>query len=277
MAKTMIESLQDELAAKRRKVEECEEDKSKKMESCDRALAKARADVNAYVAKVAEALGLPNPAAREEKRQETLKLRKQIKDLLATGAKPDEVLSQVGGDREAVRAIVDKLMGGTKDASKPQLRMSPEAGERGYKRDRVLALYLEGKTRTEIAEALDISKDSVNAHITQLRNAGKLPKSEDGAPTASDGQQTSGDEDGGDDGDSLEDLRAEVARQQGGQRSKAARLAVIEHAGHGHAAVVDRMGDGVTQPDVTGHQHKVYRFVVGGTSGHQHGLLAKEP
>lgn len=262
--KTMLETLQQELAEKRQKVKDC-----------DQALAKAKAEVDAYVAKVAEALGLPNPVAREEKRQTTLAARKRVRSLLADGKTTAEIIDIVMAgegaskfDAETIGEMVVKLQKPTGQDATPEsrpLRQAPESGERGYKRERIRQLFLEGKSRVEIAEELGIDKTNVNAHITQLRNSGKLPRPEDVAAAGDD-----------DDGDSIEDLREEVTRQQGGKRSAVARLSMIEQSGHVHVAVVDRMGDGVTQPDETGHQHRVCRFVLSMAAGHQHGLLAKE-
>ena len=163
--------------------------------------------------------------------------------------------------------------------------MPPEDGKKGWKRERVLALHLEGKSKVDIASYMDISPESVSTHLSVLRRQGRLPSR--GTSSSSDDLQhhpaPSGEEssDDDDDGDSVQDLREEVARQQGGDRNKTSRLAVVTHDEHEHVAVVDRMGDGQTTPDPTGHQHKIYRFVVGGALGedsvHRHGLLAKEP
>jgi len=49
-------------------------------------------------------------------------------------------------------------------------------------------------------------------------------------------------------------------------------LATTPVEGHAHRGVTDRMGDGTTEPDATGHQHRVYRFVTSRMAGHAHGV-----
>ena len=277
----VIEDLQAELAARRLVVEQLEETHAERIRQGEEAIAEARRQVDDYVAKIAAALGLPNPAAREAKRQETLRLRKQVQALARRGKEISEIAAELGVESEVVAPIFAKIAdkmrasgsrgrdgagdGGGEDGS--QLRLPPEAGQKGWKR-----------------EALDISKDCVGAHITALRAQGRLEPA--GSSTTPGDPPSSGSEDsqddGADDGDSVQDLREEVTRQQGSSRTKAARLQAAEHDEHAHVAVVDRMGDGVTEPDESGHQHKIYRFVLGGArlegqDVHRHGLLAKEP
>ena len=294
----VIEDLQAELAARRLVVEQLEETHAERIRQGEEAIAEARRQVDDYVAKIAESLGLPNPAAREAKRQETLRLRKQVQALARRGKEISEIAAELGVESEVVAPIYAKIAdkmrasgsrgrdgagdSGGEDGS--QLRLPPEAGQKGWKRERVRVLHWEGKTRGEIAKALDISKECVGAHITALRVQGRLEPA--GSSTTLGDPPSSGSEDsqddGADDGDSVQDLREEVTRQQGSSRTKAARLQAAEHDEHAHVAAVDRMGDGVTVPDESGHQHKIYRFVLGGARSegqdvHRHGLLAKEP
>jgi transposase len=310
MAKKMMSVLEDlrrEMSESKKRVEECEanvarvrEEAKKKMEKACMAaeleLARAKKANDELVSRIAAELGLPDPAARERKRVEKLrhnKLRKKVAELLEEGKDEHAIHAELGLDRTAeqldlVRSLISEVKAGDaaeSEGGKPP-RLPPEAGQRGWKRERVRVLHLEGKSRVEIADELDISKMSVNAHINALVRTGRLSSGEPPKVPAEPAKKVelarkSGE--GADDsveGDSLQDLRDEAARQQGGNRSKAVRLATTMHsdedADHDHAAVVDRMGDGVTVPDDTEHQHKVYRFVVGGAAGHRHGLLAEE-
>jgi DNA-binding CsgD family transcriptional regulator len=289
---TMLEGLQAELATRREKVAACKAKLDEAVERASLELNKAIADVDQYVAKIAETLGLPNPTVLEAKRQETLLLRKQVKGLYKEGKTTVEIAAALGIGVEVVDPIYNKISSSyskkdeiASSASEPSpadkpLRMPPGAGQKGWKQARVLALYLDGKTKGEIADELDISKESVSTHLSVLRRLGKLPSAgEESGPKSLGGEPAGGFEPDDDlnDGDSLSDLREEVARQQEGQRGKAVRFATAIHDDHDHVAKVDRLGDGQTEPDVTGHQHKIYRFAVGNTAGHDHGLLAKEP
>lgn len=293
-----IEGLQEELGKRQERVEACKKKHEEVVARCQRELEQAQAEVSQYVGMIAEALGLPNPAVREAKRMETLRLRKLVKKLHATGQEAAEIAAKIGAPLEDVISIVDKIVakqggGDEGDSGQPEeesgkkplpgkpLRLPPEAGQKGWKRERVRTLYLEGKVIGEVADAMDISKESVYTHINILRRLGRLPAKENGTPTAP-GAPRSPEADDGDDesGDSIADLREELARQQGGNRNAAGRMPTTlgGEPPHDHVAVVDRMGDGQTAPDETEHNHKVYRFVVGRNAGHGHGgLLAKTP
>lgn len=281
MAKSMISDLQAELAQKRKRVEECEaalatertaaeEYVKKKIGKAEAELDEAKRDVEAFVATIAQALGLPNPtAAREAK----IRL-KRVRELVADGKAEAEIAAELGVTLAIVAADVARLTprrGEGGDATEP------EEGQRGWKRDQVRRLALEGKSNSEIAQMLGIPATSVNAHRNQLRMQGKLPAPESHVDhddeiaehhlppkTRTPPQSVTG--------DILEVLRAEVVRQQGTQRAKAVKLIAAHHEGHTHRVLVDRMGDGCTQADDTGHIHRVYRFVVTMGSKHQHGL-----
>lgn len=304
--KTMsaIESLQAELAERRARVEVCQRRHDEVVERSRRELEAARAGVDEYVAKIAEALGLPNPAHKLAKRLAAMRQNKKIRKLAAAGRSKPEIAADLGVGVQVVEDVLGKgeddddegdgegnLGSGETGAANPpggrSLRLPPESNKKGWKRERVRALFLEGKVPSEIADDMDISADSVRTHIAMLRRDGRLPLAGGAsapAPRAeAPGEPESGGEDEGGDGDGVDDLREEAARQQGGRRSRQVRLATTaeqargEEDDHEHVAAVDRMGDGVTVPDDTGHQHQIHRFVVGGAAGHRHGLLAKEP
>jgi len=76
----------------------------------------------------------------------------------------------------------------------------------------------------------------------------------------------------GDGGSALDKLRGEVMRQQAGVRSKPVHLNTAITRSHVHRVIVDRMGDGSTQPDESKHVHRIYRFVMSQADGHSHGI-----
>ena len=282
MSKSLISGLQDALKEKRKKVERCEE-----------ALATARADVESYVAKISEALGIkkskkPGPKPREES---------------PGSAIPGSATRASGPPGSATRASGPP--GSATRVSDP-----PGSATRSFKRSEVLRLFLDGRSRTEISDELRVSMASVYQHLSQLRKEGRLlsvehepeghePEGQDpeGHNPESNGLETptlsssnaqeaaaligvqhgDGDDDsdgrGRGGGDSILALRAEVALQQAGVRSAPAHFVTTAVNGHFHKVVVDRMGDGSTQPDSTGHGHRFYRFVSSQTNKHVHDLL----
>jgi DNA-binding NarL/FixJ family response regulator len=160
--------------------------------------------------------------------------------------------------------------------SRPELplRLPPQLTTPAGKRQRVVELVKAGKNAKQIAEEMDISVGSVYTHICDARKAGELPPVGTAlapAPTSEPSTAEGDDWDGGE-GDSVEILRAELQRQQGGQKSMRVYFTTTVVDGHRHRAVVDRMGDGITEPDGTGHQHRVFRFVMGRMAKHGHGL-----
>jgi len=293
MDKSMIADLQAELAQKRKRVEECEaalesertaaeEYVKNKIGKAEAALGKAKREAESFVATVAQALGLPNPtAAREAKIR-----RKRVRELVAEGKTETEIAAELGVPLDTVTADVARLSQREKGNAEGDDGAELEEGQRGWKRDQVRRLMLEGKSQPEIAEKLGIPRTSVNAHVTQLRLKGKLP------PAGAESRRGEHDDDADEEeepvvhrsppstsavpasvvGHSVEALRNEATRQQAGQRAKAVKLIAGVHNGHTHRVLVDRMGDGCTQSDDTGHVHKVYRFVVAVGAGHQHGL-----
>jgi DNA-binding transcriptional ArsR family regulator len=140
----------------------------------------------------------------------------------------------------------------------------------------VRLLYLDGKTIGEMVEELDTTRQAIYQHLCVLRKAGLIePREKHDAPAAAAPASTGDDDDAedGEDGDALDKLRGEVMRQQGGVRSKAVHLVTAETHHHTHRVLVDRMGDGSTQPDETKHQHRIFRFVPSQADKHSHGLL----
>lgn len=259
MSKSLISGLQD-----------AHKEKLKKIERCEEALAAARADAANYVAKISEALGLKTSKKPGPKKSQTI---------------PLGVHEPKGHEPEGNLKVIDE----------------------------VLRLFKDGTSRSEIADELGISMASVYQHLSSLRKDGRLPpagKEVEGhgpeghgpkTPTPSEQEMSEGrtadlndaaaegdavvtakddeDDDAGDGydgsggGDSILALRAEVALQQAGVRSVAVHFATTPMNGHAHKVIVDRMGDGSTQPDSTGHGHRFYRFVSSQTNKHGHDLL----
>jgi hypothetical protein len=311
----VIGDLHAEIKRREARVAEAEVEMELVMQRAQGRLEAARADLREYQGKIAEALGLPNPHAREAARLATLERKRRVRELLDAGETEEEICAALSIEPSEARAIVTKIEGqreklvsarrsvparGEDDAGEdvpgeaPAGRMPPGSGKRGWKRQRVLDLYragiAAGKTRKqlceEIAEEIDITPTSVSTHLSVLRASGELDVAEAGVagrPASSDEARGDGDGDGdgdedGDDGDSVDDLKVEVFRQQGGQRGKTVRLptTIAGEDEHEHVACLDRMGDGVTAPDEHGPQHRIYRFVMQAMGGHRHGLLAKE-
>lgn len=71
-------------------------------------------------------------------------------------------------------------------------------------------------------------------------------------------------------GASKEALLAEVTRQQNGIRGKVVILGTTTTKNHRHTIRVDRMGDGQTVVDGSGHVHRCERFVLSAAHGHVH-------
>jgi len=70
-----------------------------------------------------------------------------------------------------------------------------------------------------------------------------------------------------------DELRAEVKRQQGGQKTKRATLTTSTARSHRHTAKVDFFGDGQTDVDASGHVHRVSLFVLSRAQGHSHDFI----
>jgi DNA-binding transcriptional ArsR family regulator len=224
MNKSLIAGLQSELSEKRKKVEKCE-----------KALDCARADVESYVNKIADALGLKKPMKRGPKPKAERAPDEQEPDSRVAPAKPPSALS---------------------------------------KREQVRLLYLDGKTVGEMATELDTTKPAIYQHLHDLRKSGLIePREPATTPNDLPSEEPSEPDDGDEeDGASVADLRDEVARQQAGSRSKPVKIMACASQKHTHLVLVDRMGDGQTQPDETGHFHKIYRFVSSQAKGHSHNL-----
>lgn len=163
------------------------------------------------------------------------------------------------------------------------------------RRGRVAALLREGKSLDEISTTLDVSRRSVGQDVRFLKlrdrvvAAGKKPSSDTPTPAtllASPGKSGEGEEDDDDEDDecgwgclraaSREELEAEVARQQRGDRQVKATLFTTTSRAHGHVAEVDSSGDGRTFPDGTGHAHVVEDLYLRPAQGHQHDLAVPE-
>ena len=264
----MLARLRSILEEKRLKVTHCEEELAKVRADGEAKLDAARAEVAAYLDEVAGILGV--------------KLAKRPGPRSKKSSGDDEAATGSGGDEPAAASTSDKSY------------------ELTSRQAQVLALFRDGKSRAEIADELKMTEKAVYQQVYALRKAGVLPDPAASEPAVESGRgepasageegsargevtsssedarpDDSDDSDDGDDGDSVVALRAEVARQQAGVRSVPVHLRTVRVRGHAHAVVVDRMGDGSTQADDSGHVHRIYRFVLSMADKHSHGLVAR--
>jgi DNA-binding transcriptional ArsR family regulator len=168
--------------------------------------------------------------------------------------------------------------------------------------DGVKRLSIAGKSPDEICELLDVSRASVGQHLGKLRRAGDLPPADATTETEADEQEESEPADAEDaeetteedadeeetDGDTEEptsgspiaELRSEVERQGRQSDNRIGPFMLASTVGgknrHRHRAKVDRMGDGFTLPDDSGHSHRVTKFVVIEAHRHDHGLVCSD-
>jgi DNA-binding CsgD family transcriptional regulator len=176
--------------------------------------------------------------------------------------------------------------------------------------EQVFELTKQGKKANAIAEQLDVSQQTVYVHLASLRRQGRLPAlTRDATPansgatgrsgqatstptpepkeaprasqavppatppepqTPPDGQPTTR-------GSKIEDLRAYAVRQCRVNGTPAGPVTFLVTTGgkpaHVHRAKVNRMGDGKTERDDTGHHHEVSRFVLREAFAHDHALM----
>ena len=123
-----------------------------------------------------------------------------------------------------------------------------------------------------IANRLQTSSEAIYQHLSQIRKKGLLlSKQEPGEETDEPAEETGemshpiGVSEEIADPELVTDLTAlklEVTRQQAGIRGKAVRFDTSMTKSHRHEVRVDRMGDGQTIVDDSGHCHRCYRFVL---------------
>jgi hypothetical protein len=166
----------------------------------------------------------------------------------------------------------------------------PGCASVGTRRDRIVELLGSGKSINEIADELGTRRALIDNDLSVLRRQGKIvdkgKPSEMTSPRDDDAEESDAETDGpevpaetqdaGEKGDSKDALMAEVTRQQGGIRGKVVILGCTVTKKHSHMFRVDRIGNGTTTPDSTGHGHHVYRFEISETDKHRHGLVAKK-
>ena len=183
MGKSTLIEIQTELVEKQKLVEQCkatlesertaaEEYVAKKISKAQDALDEAKRDAEEFVASIAQVLGLLNPAAARQGKKRV----KRVREMLASGKTEEQIAIELGQPIAVIREDVSKLRSRTVGKSSADADKPPEEGQRGWKRDQVRKLTLEGLGREEVAEKLGIDKSSVNAHICQLRARGKLPR-----------------------------------------------------------------------------------------------------
>jgi DNA-binding CsgD family transcriptional regulator len=234
-------------------------------------------------------------STRGDKRELVCKLALAGKDL-------DAIAAAVGISCHCVRMHILALKRqGRLDRTTPNPTRHPAVS----REEQVFALVKQGKKPKEIAEAIDMSLSAVSFHTSTLRKKGRLPPvvrestapaapalvarnaAVPAKPEAREEEQPAAEPMAASEAveelpvSTREALRAEAARQCRANGAPAGpALFMTTLAGkkkHAHRGKVNRMGDGVTEPDESGHQHRVYRFEVQpvdvGDSSHQHFLV----
>ena len=144
------------------------------------------------------------------------------------------------------------------------------------------ALFQEGEALSDIAEKLKLTTLEVKLTVDSLRSHGVLPTEEVAETPIS--QAPSAEPDEEDEAESVEDnsserpatkeqLLAEVAKQQQGTKSRVVVLQTTEVRKHSHKIKVDRLGNGQSIPDSSGHAHRCFRFVLSEAHKHTHDLV----
>lgn len=145
-------------------------------------------------------------------------------------------------------------------------------------RDAVLRLTKEGFAPDQVAETLTVSRGTVGAHIGFLRREGLLAEASrpSPAPLLSVDGDASEPATACEPGDPPDVLRADAVQQCRRNNTPAGPCLFTTTLGgrrkHAHRAKLDRMGEGHTEPDETGHVHRVSKFVVQDYQRHGHGL-----
>jgi hypothetical protein len=254
MARTPFAELQEEIEKRRKAVGQAKEALDQTVERMKAKVVAAQQELDAFIAQVRSALGLKAPAK--------------------PGPKPKAPTKQ---GLDAFIAQVRGTLGpkAPKAADPPPQESSGPPPELS-RAERVRLLYNEGKSVKEMAAALETTNQAIYQHLSTLRSKGLIQPREPASPpqpeTASDGEPAPY---VGAGGMSIPALREEVSRQQNGHRNKAVLLKTTVCQGHQHVVLVDRMGDGQTTPDDSGHSHKIYRFVASQTAGHGHQLCTQ--
>ena len=205
-------------------------------------------------------------------------------------------------DKSAVVEVPASAPPGVRGNCDPRLTHRQE--ETGFQslspqEQRVHEFASRGMKSSDIANRLQISTGTVYTYLSQIRKKGLL---KDDSTAAEEQPPLNADDDdqeaearvepdddadqedaakeesleGGDEATdepsaSRESLQAEVTRQQGGIRGKVVILGTTLVKKHRHTIRVDRMGDGGTASDGSGHVHRCYRFVLSQAHGHSHG------
>jgi len=245
-----------------------------RVDACRAALAAAEADENAFLEEIGVAAGLRTRQSPAIDKVAIEARRKQILSLYEQGRTATEIASELTLNPMLVHADVKVLRERGLIASSKRVAEENESILK-TKKEQVLALYLEGNAITAIAEQLKITRESVDQHLRILRKEGRLPSVSTVQSTSAATDETIDVDDGDEDGASLDDLKAEVLRQQDGKKGKPVFLYTTPTRSHVHEAIVDHFGDGHTTSDASGHVHRVYRFVLSAAHNHRHDLKLK--
>ena len=268
MPNDVLTSLQGEIAHRHEKVE-----------ACRAAYETALAEERSFIKNIANTLKISskgNASCTKERQARVLELIKQNKSREEVATILNVKVTTVDYDFRALRkqgmlpAVGDQVS-------------QPSANEK-----RFMELYLDGTSINEIADELGLSRAAADNTLARIRHKGLVPlvsspdeeardevaeiPHDDVSPVESTNVTDDGAE-SSEKGSSKPELQAEVKRQQGGVSSRCATLPTTTVKKHKHRAKVDRMGDGHTIPDDTGHVHRVYRFVLSVAQNHTHDLV----
>jgi DNA-binding NarL/FixJ family response regulator len=273
----LIVHLKAALEAKREHVRECEAD-----------LAAARADCESFATQIASELGIaPKPENRNDVLVKAKQRREQVLVLYQEGKTVNQIAETLGWTRDYIDKDLMRLRKkGRLNKTVFTGTSSPETKE-PVKASRP-TIGIESLTRMEkqvyefarwdmkasaIANRLQTSSEAIYQHLSQIRKKGLLlskqdePGEETDEPAEETGEMSHpiGVSEEIADPELVTDLTAlklEVTRQQAGIRGKAVRFDTSMTKSHRHEVRVDRMGDGQTIVDDSGHCHRCYRFVL---------------
>jgi DNA-binding NarL/FixJ family response regulator len=268
MTKEILTTLQEELARRNLLVEEKQA-----------ALDAAKKDRDDFVTEISSTLGI---ARKPGQSNDSVKRRQaRVLELYKQGKTGPDIAIELGLQTKTVHNDLRKLRNDKQVVDGIDPKITPQA-------TRVLELFREGEALPDIAEALKITTLEVKSHIDNLRSRGLLPPASGDAtlyPTP--GKKTPSAEvkdDDRDDSEEVDDestekpatkeqLQAEVSRQQLGIKSKVVVLQTATVRKHSHKVKVDRMGDGQTILDSSGHAHRCFRFTLSEAHKHTHDLI----
>ena len=285
MSQEILTNLQSEIDKRLSKIEVAKTARDTALASNQAVVDAAQAEYDSFIDQIASSLKIARPSGQS---RETVERRQaKVRELYKNGKTAPEIAVELGVQAKTVHNDLRKLRN-NKQISDDSSLLAPQA-------TKILELFREGEAVTDIADVLKITTAEVKLTVDSLRSRGLLPPAgEEPAPaTASradesdDSEESEKSDDAVDDNNSdvdnessdrpatREQLMAEVTKQQLGIKSKVAVLQTTVVRKHTHKVKVDRMGDGQTIPDSSGHAHRCYRFVLSEAHKHTHDLVVR--